>query len=57
MQKAIDISYSKVDGALNLSDLADLLIQGWEVVQLCQSGGGDILAILEKPADKPSEPS
>ena len=47
-QKAMDVGYDRMQGAIALSDLNKLLADGWTVVTTATSGGGNILVILEK---------
>ncbi len=54
-QKALDIPFDRMHGPMNLEELNGFLDQGWVVVFTEQSGGGDILVIIEKP-DPPAQP-
>lgn len=47
-QKAVDVGYDKMQGALKLDELNQLLADGWTVADTVTSGGGDILVIVEK---------
>jgi hypothetical protein len=49
MQKAIDVRYSKIDGALSVEELNGWLGQGWTVVATESAIGGDLLVIIEAP--------
>jgi len=50
-QRAVDVGFDKMQGALKLDELNQLLADGWAVVTTATSGGGDILVIVEKDND------
>jgi len=48
-QKALDVSYDKMVGTLHLDELKQWLEQGWTVNTIAESGGGDLLVIIDSP--------
>jgi hypothetical protein len=47
-QKAVDVSFDRMQGALKLEELNQLLAEGWTVVTTVTAGSGNILIIVER---------
>ena len=50
-QKAVDVGFDKMQGALKMDELNQLLSDGWTVSTTVTGGSGNILVILEKDND------
>lgn len=47
-QKAVDVGFDRMQGALKMDELNQLLANGWLVSTTMTGGSGNILVIVEK---------